>query len=320
MARRRNVTYVHVPGHSDFSVWMVWLFIMCWSAYGVEVCASFAPEYNDTKRDTVARLRTSAIFCLLVFTLLPLGLGGVTGARGDAGAFYVAAFRSIVGSQLGGVALLLLIASLILAMNSATADAGRALFGISREGMTIKELGHLNRHHVPGRGMAVNMVLNCCLILFVANNLAILYLSNIGYVFCHVLALSGFLLLRRDRPDWPRPIKLGPVWVVAAAALMLADLTFLIFGLADQSLVALLGGYQHSGGPFFLGIGILGFGRPSVLLSPGGPGQAADHLPRPRLPEHAERRAGRSASGRGRGMRRSPLTSRHQSDAVLERS
>ena len=258
-----NVTYLKVPGYSNFSVWMVWLFIMCWSAYGVEVCASFAPEYHDTKRDTSLALRTSAIFCLAVFTLLPLGLGGVTGAHGDSGAFYVTAFRDIVGSQLGGVALVLLIASLILAMNTATADAGRALFGISREGMTIKELGHLNKHHVPGRGMTVNMVLNCCLILFVANNLAILYLSNIGYVLCHVLALSGFLLLRRDRPGWPRPIKLSPVWIVVAAVLMVVDLTFLVYGLTQQSLVALLGGYQHSGGPFILGIGILVL---SVLL------------------------------------------------------
>ncbi len=49
-----------------------------------------------------------------------------------------------------------------------------------------------------------------------ANNLAILYLSNIGYVFAHVLALSGFLLLRKDRPDWPRPIKVGPAWTPIA--------------------------------------------------------------------------------------------------------
>ena len=58
---------------------MVWLFIMCWSAYGIEVCASFAPEYHDTKRDTALALRTAASFSLLVYVLLPLGLGGVVG-------------------------------------------------------------------------------------------------------------------------------------------------------------------------------------------------------------------------------------------------
>jgi len=75
-----NVDYTAVPGYSGFTVAMVWLFIMCWSAYGIEVCASFAPEYHDTKRDTALALRTAASFSLLVYVFLPLGLGGVTGA------------------------------------------------------------------------------------------------------------------------------------------------------------------------------------------------------------------------------------------------
>ena len=87
-------------------------------------------------------------------------------------------------------------------MNTATADGGRALYGIARDDMTIKWLYHLNRFHVPGRAMSVDMVVNVLFILLMgANNLAILYLSNIGYVFAHVLALTGFLLLRKDRPE-----------------------------------------------------------------------------------------------------------------------
>jgi amino acid transporter len=258
-----NLVYAHVAGHSNFSVAMVWLFIMCWSAYGIEVCASFAPEYHDTKRDTTLALRAAASFSLLVYVLLPLGLGGVTGTTGDSGAFYVTAFKQIVGSGLGGVALVLLIASLILSMNSATADGGRALYGIARDHMTIKQLYHLNRFHVPARAMTVDMVVNVGLILFIANNLAILYLSNIGYVFCHVLALSAFLLLRKDRPNWPRLIKVGPVWVGVAAVLLVVNFAFLVFGLVDKNLAALLGGYTASGGPFYIGIGVLVM---SVLL------------------------------------------------------
>ena len=45
--------------------------------------------------------------------------------------------------------------------------------------------------------MTVDLIVNVCLVLFVSSNLAILYLSNIGYVFAHVAALSGFLLLRK---------------------------------------------------------------------------------------------------------------------------
>ena len=46
-----------------------------------------------------------------------------------------------------------LIASFIITMNTATADGGRALYGISRDGMTVKQLGMLNRFNVPGNAM-----------------------------------------------------------------------------------------------------------------------------------------------------------------------
>ena len=85
--------------------------------------------------------------------------------------------------------------------------------------MTIKWLGKLNRFHVPGDAMTVDLVVNTCLILFIASNLAILYMSNIGYVLCHVLALTAFLLLRRDRPNWPRPVKVGSACVAVAGVL-----------------------------------------------------------------------------------------------------
>jgi amino acid transporter len=258
-----NVEYLPVEGFSGLSVALMWLFIMCWSAYGIEVCASFAPEYHDTRRDTSLALRSAAAFSLLVYVLLPLGLGGVVGNAGDFGPYYVQAFTRVVGGGLGGVALILLIASLVLSMNTATADGGRALYGIARDDMTIKWLYHLNRFHVPGRAMTVDMIVNVGLILFIGSNLAILYLSNIGYVFAHVLALSGFLLLRRDRPDWPRPIKVAPAWLGVAAVLALFNLLLVLWGVTQQELAALLGGYTFSGVPFLIGIGVLVL---SVLL------------------------------------------------------
>ena len=263
-----NLTYESVANpnggtFSGFSVALMWLFIMCWSAYGIEICASFAPEYHDTKRDTALALRSAATFSLAVYVLLPLGLGGVVGTHGDFGPYYVKAFKTVVGSGLGGVALILLIASLILSMNSATADGGRALYGIARDDMTTKWLYRLNRFFVPARAMTVDMIVNILLILFVGSNLAILYLSNIGYVFAHVLALSGFLLLRRDRPNWPRPIRVSQPWVVIAWILCIANFIFLIWGVTQQNIAAVLGGYTTSGYPFFIGVGVL---AASVLL------------------------------------------------------
>ena len=225
---------------------------MCWSSYGIEVVATFAPEYQDTERDTAKGLRAAALFSAVVYVLLPLGVGGTLGTATIAEdatliSFYTLAFDAIVGSGLANVMIFCVVAGLILSMNTATMDGSRALYGISRDGMTIRELGVLNRHHVPGRAMTIDALLNIVLITAFAGVLEILAVSNVGYVFATCAALGGFVLLRRDRPDWPRPIRLSSIWVPLASVLFLINLTFLV-----------VGGFLYSGG--FLGIEGYGYG------------------------------------------------------------
>ena len=186
--------------------------------------------------------------------------GGVTGAptTGAEGQFYVPALAKIVGSGPAGVIIVLLIGSLFLSMISSTADGSRALYGIARDDMTVKQLYHLNRFHVPARAMTVDLVVNVLLVLFISSNLAILYMSNIGYVLAHFFALTGFLLLRRDRPNWPRPIKVGPIWVGIAVVLALFNAVLIGFGIANPTLT----GYGTTT-DMFIGVGVL---AASVLL------------------------------------------------------
>jgi amino acid transporter len=195
------------------------------------------------------------VFTLVVFLLFPLGLGGVTGAPSAAtaeGQFYVPAFAKVVGSGAAGFMLVLLIGSLFLSMISSTADGSRALYGIARDDMTVKQLFHLNRFNVPARAMTVDLVVNVLLVLFVSSNLAILYMSNIGYVLAHVFALSGLLLLRKDRPHWPRPIRLANGWLVIAGFLCVLNAVFLVVG----ALAPKLNGYG-TWTDFWIGVGVL---------------------------------------------------------------
>jgi amino acid transporter len=249
-----NMTWA-LHGFGGFKLAMVYLFLFGWSAYAAEVCATFAPEYHDTRRDTTIALRSAGVFTLLVFLLFPLGIGGVAGAppaATAAGAFYVTDLAKIVGSGGASVILVLLIGSLFLSMISSTADGSRALYGIARDDMTVKQLYHLNRYHVPARAMTVDLVVNVLLVLFISSNLAILYMSNIGYVLSHVLALSGFLLLRRDRPNWPRPIKVGPIWLGIAAVLVVFNTVLLAFGISNPTLTG-YGTWTDMG----IGVGVL---------------------------------------------------------------
>ena len=242
----------NIGANGGLALALVWLYFMCWSSYGIEVVATFTPEYHDTERDTAKALRAAALFSGVVYVLLPLGVGGTLGTAAVAEdgtfiAFYKTAFDAIVGSGLGHVMIGCIVAGLVLSMNTATMDGSRALYGISKDGMTLRWFGGLNRHHVPARAMTVDAILNIFLISAFAGVLEILAVSNVGYVFATCTALSAFVLLRRDRPNWPRPIRLPNYWVPLASLLFLINLTFLI-----------VGGFLYSGG--FLGIEGYGYG------------------------------------------------------------
>jgi amino acid transporter len=214
---------------------MTWLYFMGWSAYGFEAVAAFAPEYHNPETDTPKALRASAAFSVVVYALLPLGVGGTLGTAAIAEdttaiAFYTDAFNAIVGTTLGHVLIGCLIAGLLLSMNTATMDGSRALYGISHDGMTTKWLGRLNRFSVPGVAMTVDVILNLLLISYFGYPLDILAAGNLGYMLAHVFALGGFLMLRKDRPDWPRPIRLAAAWVPIAALLAAVNLAFIVVG------------------------------------------------------------------------------------------
>ena len=83
---RRLVELQHgldIGANGGLALALVWLYFMCWSSYGIEIVATFAPEYHDTERDTAKALRAAALFSACVYALLPLGLGGTLGTRGD---------------------------------------------------------------------------------------------------------------------------------------------------------------------------------------------------------------------------------------------
>ena len=119
---------------------MTWLYFMGWSSYGFEAVAAFAPEYHDPERDTPRALRASAAFSVVVYALLPLGIGGTLGTAAiaeDADRHRVLhgprSTRSS-GTRSANVMIVCLIAGLLLSMNTATMDGSRALYGISRTG------------------------------------------------------------------------------------------------------------------------------------------------------------------------------------------
>jgi amino acid transporter len=231
-----NMTFAFPANHGDAALLaLTWMYFMGWSSYGFEAVATFGPEYHEPKHDVPTGLKSAALFSLMIYALVPLGTGGVLGTGTISGdptaiAFYVTAFDKIVGSVAADFMIAFMVAGLVLSMNTATMDGSRALFGVARDGMTIKQLGVLNRSHVPARAMTLDMVLNIWLLTFFHGALPIIAAGNLGYFLANIFAQSGFFLLRRDRPDWPRPYRLRS-WLVPVAGFVLAsNIAFLVIG------------------------------------------------------------------------------------------
>ncbi|MFF3954689.1 APC family permease [Streptomyces sp. NPDC001890] len=227
---------------------LVWLYVMAWTSFGVEVCATFAPEYKDTVRDTSRALRAGVLFSLGVFVLLPLALSGYLGERKigeEPTTFYVGAFQELVGGA-GGLMTVFLIASLLLIMITGLADGSRVLFNMGKEGTTIRQMGVLNRRGVPARALVVALVINVLVLVCLKTPLAILVTGNLGYILTHILAISGFALLRKDRPDLPRPIRL-PGFFVPLAWLLAGFMTLVLVVGATGFSVTGYGGYKELG-------------------------------------------------------------------------
>ncbi|KPG96027.1 hypothetical protein AEQ67_19080 [Pseudomonas sp. RIT-PI-q] len=220
------------------SVWggmrlsLAMMFVFAWSAYGTEICATFANEYKSPFRDTVKALRASGLFMLVAVIVMPIGLGASVGdtviAANPTGVFAIA-LQKLIGPAAAVVAVILA-ASMLILMNSCMADSGQALYGLAKERLTIKQFDHLNKFGLPARCIMAGLVINMIVLFFVGNILGIIFASNISYILTVTLVLFGFVLLRKDRPNWPRPFKLGSHWIFIAVVLGVFNLTLLVVG------------------------------------------------------------------------------------------
>jgi amino acid transporter len=238
------------PGFS-WTAFIVWLYVSAWAIYGSELCAIFAPEYRDTTRDTSRALNSIALFMVAMYTLVPLATSGqLTGDEFAANpiTYGVVSIGHISGG-LSATITVILCGALFLSMVSSSADAGRALYGLSAEKMSVTQLDQLNSRGVPSRALWLTMAVNLAILVFVGNPVAILIASNLGYIFAITLAVIAFLLLRKDQPDRSRPIRLRGYWIPVAVAVAAFNLTILVFG-------ALNPGLSYVGGPKEVVIGL----------------------------------------------------------------
>ncbi|MPV88661.1 amino acid permease [Georgenia ruanii] len=230
----------------------VWLYLVGWTAYGTEMCAAFTPEYRSG-RDARRALSSSGGYTFAVFALVPIGIGGLVSqpdAAADPTAVFVNGFAAALPAGFAGdAALVITIGALLMGVNASMADGSRAMYGAALDGLVPRQFEKLNRYQVPARAVVTAVVMNVLLVLFVTNPISILVAANIGYLLAILLAVSGFIVLRRDHPQMPRTFKLGRGAVPLAAVTTVYGAAVLLIGASSSK----LSGY---GGPVELAIGL----------------------------------------------------------------
>ena len=240
---------VGIPGNlgtwGTFSLIFYWMYIAGWSSYAFEAVAVHAPEYKNTLKDTALALRSSALFSVVVYGLVPLGLIAALGTAGIASNTltpFDKALKTILGSGAGTAIVLLVIAALILSAQMAAIASVRALWQMSENGVTVTNFQRLNRFGEPNAAIIFTYGFQILLVWTLGSPLWILAASNVGYIGSHIIGLIGFMVLRRTQPNASRPINLGPIWFYIAGLLAVLNFSFMAIGAPQYGLQPLLAG------------------------------------------------------------------------------
>ncbi|MGW5147864.1 APC family permease [Rhodococcus koreensis] len=231
----------------DWRTVAVVFYVTAWTIYAGEIVASFAPEYKDTARDTSKAMSRISLFMIVLFVVVPVALAGGLGegvVRDNPVNYVAVAFDHAFGGA-AWIGTIVIASALLISIISTTADGGRALFGLAQEGMTIKQLDWVNRWGVPGRSLTLDVLLNATVMVLVGHPVSILLASNLGYLLAIILGLAAFILLRKDRPNWPRPIRRSNAWIPIVAVLVVFNVFITVIGVLNPELLG-YGGARES--------------------------------------------------------------------------
>ena len=233
--------------------------IIFFAFIGFDAVSTGSEEANNPKRDLPLAIIGSLGICTLFYVLVSIGAIGIASpeqlAASDAplaAALDEGAGISWAAAVLSFGALVAITSVVLVIMYGQT----RIFFAMCRDGLLPRSLGKVHpRYGTPARltfGMGILIAILAALVPLSE----IVKLVNIGTLFAFVLVNIGVIVLRRTRPDMPRPYRVPwspvlPLLGIAFAIYLMSDLPVttwirFVIWLAVGLLIYVFYGYSHS--------------------------------------------------------------------------
>lgn len=201
-----------------------------WAYEGWHVVSFTAGEFEDPGRSLPASLIGGTVVVGAIYVLLNLAYYAVLGSAQIRGTDSAAASATVAafGSGATRFVSVLILVSILGAMNGMTLTGPRVYYAMAREGDFLPAFGKLDRvFHAPSLAIVVQGVWAVALIQMGTFQQLLTHVVFTAWIF-YGLAVGGVMILRRRFPDSARPFRtpgypLTPVlFVLAAGAVVLS--------------------------------------------------------------------------------------------------
>lgn len=171
-----------------------------WSACAWETAAIYGPEYKKPGSDVPKALFACGAICLFSFVLVQMAVLGVLGVEGTIDeplSPMIPVAQAAFGNSGAVVAIIMLIAAMVLIIQTAYLGSARAMHSMATEGNLPKAFGKLNARGTPVVAMVFIGLFNLVLIAM-GTPAAILAASAIGYTCANGISLFAYVKAKNN--------------------------------------------------------------------------------------------------------------------------
>lgn len=207
-----------------------------WSAVGWESAATYGAEYKEPSKDVPKALMSCGLLCLFMYFVIAFcmyGALGISGINAAGAATLIPIAESDFGNIGGAIAVVLLIAGMVMIIQTAFLGTARTIQIMAKDGNFPYMFSKTNIYGVPMYAMFFEAAIGFIIILAGITASQILAVSALGFAIALGMCMLAFIKSRRDPrfKDVERVYR-APKWALPGAYFMcIFEFFFMIPGL-----------------------------------------------------------------------------------------